>query len=67
MADIELSAKERQLLELLSHGLDQDAVARHLGMSYATMVSKVRLLRARLNANTTTHLVAVALRAKLIK
>lgn len=67
MADIELAAKDRQLLELLSHGLDQEAVARHLGISYGAMVSRVRILRARLNANTTTHLVAVALRTKLIK
>jgi DNA-binding CsgD family transcriptional regulator len=67
MADIELSDKDRKLLGLLSHGLDQDAAARHLEISHASVVAKIRILRARLNANTTTHAVAIALRTKLIK
>ena len=61
------SEQDRKLLNLLSHGMDQDAAARHLKMTHGAVVARIRILKARLNANSATHLVAIALRTKLIK
>ena len=67
MMELDVTPKDCKLLSLLSHGMDQDAAARHLGLSHGAVVARLRVLKVRLSANSTTHLVAIALRTKLIK
>jgi DNA-binding CsgD family transcriptional regulator len=61
----DFTASELEFLRLLSHGVDADEAARHLKLRGGSAPRLIRLKR-RLDAVTTAHLVATALRHGLI-
>ena len=61
-----LTAREREVLELLAQGERNDDVARHLSLSPHTVQSHVRNAMTKLAADTRTQAVATAFRQSLI-
>jgi DNA-binding NarL/FixJ family response regulator len=61
-----LSPRERELLPLLAEGLLNKQIARHLGVSEATVKGYLRQLFEKLGASDRAHAVALALRSRLI-
>lgn len=61
-----LSAREREILQLLADGLSNAEVAAKLYISQETVKSHVRHILAKLEADTRTHAVAIALRESII-
>jgi DNA-binding NarL/FixJ family response regulator len=61
-----LTKTELMILRLYSHGLTRQMVADERGVAYETIKSQTEYLRAKLAAKTTTHAVAIAMRAGLI-
>ncbi len=61
-----LTAREREVLELLAQGLDVAAIARSLGISLLTTRGHVKSLLAKLNAHTQLEAVVTAMRQGLI-
>ena len=64
-ADI-LTAREREILQLLADGMSNGDVAKKLFISQETVKSHVRHILAKLEADTRTHAVAIALRDAMI-
>ena len=64
-ADI-LTAREREILQLLADGMSNADVAARLFISQETVKSHVRHILAKLEADTRTHAVAIALRDAII-
>ena len=61
-----LTAREREILKLLADGMSNADVAAKLFISQETVKSHVRHILAKLEADTRTHAVAIALRDSII-
>ena len=61
-----LTAREREILQLLADGMSNAEVAAKLFISQETVKSHVRHILAKLEADTRTHAVATALRDAII-
>ena len=61
-----LTQRERQILQLLADGMSNADVASRLFISQETVKSHVRHILAKLEADTRTHAVAIALREAII-
>ena len=61
-----LTAREREILQLLADGMSNADVAGRLYISQETVKSHVRHILAKLEADTRTHAVAIALREAII-
>ena len=57
-----LTKREREILQLLAHGLSNAEVGQRLFISQETVKSHVRHILAKLDAGTRTHAVAIAMR-----
>jgi DNA-binding NarL/FixJ family response regulator len=57
-----LSARERQVLDLLAAGLDQDAIAEALFISPKTVATHIQRILTKLGVHNRTQAVAIALR-----
>ena len=61
-----LTSREREILQLLADGMSNADVAARLFISQETVKSHVRHILAKLEADTRTHAVAIALRDAII-
>jgi DNA-binding NarL/FixJ family response regulator len=61
-----LTGREREILQLLADGMSNADVAKKLFISQETVKSHVRHILAKLEADTRTHAVAIALRESII-
>jgi len=61
-----LTTREREILQLLADGMSNADVATKLFISQETVKSHVRHILAKLEADTRTHAVAIALRESII-
>ena len=61
-----LTAREREILQLLADGMSNADVAQRLFISQETVKSHVRHILTKLEADTRTHAVAIALREAII-
>ena len=61
-----LKAREREILQLLADGMSNADVAGKLYISQETVKSHVRHILSKLEADTRTHAVAIALRTSII-
>jgi DNA-binding NarL/FixJ family response regulator len=61
-----LTAREREILQLLADGMSNADVAEHLYISQETVKSHVRHILSKLEADTRTQAVAIALREAMI-
>ena len=61
-----LTAREREILRLLADGMSNSDVAAKLFISQETVKSHVRHILTKLEADTRTHAVAIALRESMI-
>ena len=61
-----LTAREREILQLLANGMSNSDVAAKLFISSETVKSHVRHILTKLEADTRTHAVAIALRDAVI-
>ena len=61
-----LTAREREILQLLADGMSNADVAQQLFISQETVKSHVRHILTKLEADTRTHAVAIALRDAVI-
>lgn len=61
-----LTAREREILQLLADGMSNADVAAKLFISQETVKSHVRHILSKLEADTRTHAVAIALRTSII-
>jgi DNA-binding NarL/FixJ family response regulator len=61
-----LTTREREILQLLADGMSNADVAAKLFISQETVKSHVRHILAKLEADTRTHAVAIALRDAII-
>ena len=59
-------AREREILQLLADGMSNADVAAKLFISQETVKSHVRHILTKLEADTRTHAVAIALREAII-
>lgn len=64
--DRTLSARQRQILQMLADGMQTDAVAKDLGLSTETIRTHTKRILAKLEASTRTQAVAIAIRYGLI-
>jgi DNA-binding NarL/FixJ family response regulator len=62
-----LTAREREILQLLADGMSNGDVAQRLFISQETVKSHVRHILTKLEADTRTHAVAIALREAMIE
>ena len=65
-AEQSLSEREREILQLLAEGYHTEEVARRIGLSVETVKSDTKRVIAKLQADSRTHAVAIALRRALI-
>jgi NarL family two-component system response regulator YdfI len=66
-AEAQLSEREREILQLLAKGYHTEEVARAIGLSTETVKSDTKRVIGKLQADTRTHAVAIALRQALIE
>jgi DNA-binding NarL/FixJ family response regulator len=64
--DRTLSARQREILQMLADGMQTDAVAKQLGLSTETVRTHTKRILAKLEASTRTQAVAVGIRYGLI-
>ncbi len=62
-----LTSREREILQLLANGMSNSDVAAKLFISQETVKSHVRHILTKLEADTRTHAVAIALREAIIE
>jgi DNA-binding NarL/FixJ family response regulator len=62
-----LSEREREILQLLAEGFHTEEVARRIGLSVETVKSDTKRVITKLQADTRTHAVAIALRQAIIE
>lgn len=62
-----LTAREREILQLLANGMSNADAAEKLFISQETVKSHVRHILTKLEADTRTHAVAIALRESIIE
>ena len=65
--DLPLSEREREILQLLAEGYHTEEVARRIGLSVETVKSDTKRVIGKLQADTRTHAVAIALRQAIIE
>jgi DNA-binding NarL/FixJ family response regulator len=65
--DRTLSARQRQILQMLANGMQTDAVAEELGLSTETVRTHTKRILAKLEASTRTQAVAIGIRHGLIE
>ena len=65
--DRTLSARQREILQMLADGMQTDAVAKDLGLSTETVRTHTKRILAKLEASTRTQAVAIGLRYGLIE
>jgi DNA-binding CsgD family transcriptional regulator len=63
---VQLTGREREVLELLAAGLQMEEIAERLGIGSETVRTHMRKATERLGAANRTHAVAIAIRQKLI-
>ncbi|HKV88877.1 MAG TPA: response regulator transcription factor [Candidatus Dormibacteraeota bacterium] len=63
---VSLSPREREVLELISHGLPSREVAKRLGVSYSTVRTHVRSINTKLGAHSKLNAVVAARELELI-
>ena len=63
----DLSPREREVLELMTHGLSNKIIAEHLVISSSTADFHVSNILGKLGASTRTEAVAIALQNNLVK
>jgi DNA-binding NarL/FixJ family response regulator len=66
-ADRTLSARQREILQMLADGMQTDAVAERLGLSTETVRTHTKRILAKLEASTRTQAVAIGIRHGLIE
>jgi DNA-binding NarL/FixJ family response regulator len=66
-AEQPLSEREREILQLLAEGYHTEEVARRIGLSVETVKSDTKRVISKLQADTRTHAVAIALRQAMIE
>ncbi|MFN2616829.1 MAG: LuxR C-terminal-related transcriptional regulator [Thermoleophilaceae bacterium] len=66
-ADRTLSARQREILQMLADGMQTDAVATKLGLSTETIRTHTKRILAKLEASTRTQAVAIGIRHGLIE
>ena len=64
--DRTLSARQREILQMLADGMQTDAVAKDLGLSTETVRTHTKRILAKLEASTRTQAVAIGIRYGLI-
>ena len=64
--DRTLSARQREILQMLAHGMQTDHVAKELGLSTETVRTHTKRILAKLDASTRTQAVAIGIRYGLI-
>jgi DNA-binding NarL/FixJ family response regulator len=62
-----LTARQREILQMLADGMQTDAVARKLGLSTETVRTHTKRILAKLDADTRTQAVAIGIRNGLIE
>jgi DNA-binding NarL/FixJ family response regulator len=62
-----LTARQREILQMLADGMQTEAVARKLGLSTETVRTHTKRILAKLHADTRTQAVAIAIRNGLIE
>jgi DNA-binding NarL/FixJ family response regulator len=65
--DRTLSARQREILQMLADGMQTDAVAEQLGLSTETVRTHTKRILAKLEASTRTQAVAIGIRHGLIE
>ena len=65
--DRTLSARQREILQMLADGMQTEAVANKLGLSTETVRTHTKRILAKLEASTRTQAVAIGLRHGLIE
>jgi len=65
--DRTLSARQREILQMLANGMQTDAVAQQLGLSTETVRTHTKRILAKLEASTRTQAVAIGIRHGLIE
>jgi DNA-binding NarL/FixJ family response regulator len=65
--DRTLSARQREILQMLADGMQTDAVAKRLGLSTETVRTHTKRILAKLDASTRTQAVAIGIRHGLIE
>lgn len=63
----ELSPRQREILSLITRGLSNDDIAKHLGIGRASVKTHILALFQKLGAATRAEAVAIALRKQLLK
>jgi DNA-binding NarL/FixJ family response regulator len=66
-SDRTLSARQREILQMLADGMQTDAVAEKLGLSTETVRTHTKRILAKLDASTRTQAVAIGIRHGLIE
>ena len=66
-SDRTLSARQREILQMLADGMQTDAVAKRLGLSTETVRTHTKRILAKLEASTRTQAVAIGIRHGLIE
>ena len=64
--DRTLSARQREILQMLAYGMQTDGVAKELGLSTETVRTHTKRILAKLEASTRTQAVAIGIRYGLI-
>jgi DNA-binding NarL/FixJ family response regulator len=64
---VELSERQRQVLDLVCHGLNRTEIAEQLGVRPLTVATHVKNIYRKLNVNNRAGAVAVALSRGLIE
>ncbi|GAC1520919.1 MAG: response regulator transcription factor [Thermoleophilaceae bacterium] len=65
--DRTLTARQREILQMLADGMQTEAVATRLGLSTETVRTHTKRILAKLHADTRTQAVAIAIRNGLIE
>jgi DNA-binding CsgD family transcriptional regulator len=66
LAELHLSMREREVLQLIADGLGNREIAQQLFLSQETVKTHVSNVRTKLRARSRSHAVAIALRRDLI-
>jgi DNA-binding NarL/FixJ family response regulator len=64
--DRTLTARQREILQMLADGMQTDAVAKQLGLSTETVRTHTKRILAKLDADTRTQAVAIGIRNGMI-
>lgn len=64
--DLSLTDRQREILQMFADGFHTEKVAEALGLSTETIRTHTKRILAKLNANTRTHAVAIAVRAQIL-